>query len=280
MIGAAQLRCTTDVDENFANVELIAKDAKNKGVKLLCLPECFAFIGGDNVKVAESLETGSLIKKYKDLAKSLDIWLSLGGFPEISSVNPGKKIHNSHIIVDNTGQIKAVYRKIHLFFVDIPNTPKLDESEFCDGGKDIVVVDSPVGKLGLTTCYDLRFPEQYIALRKAGAEIFLAPSAFTLMTGKDHWEPLIRARAIENQCYVVAAAQWGVHNEKRTSYGRTCIVDPWGTLVACSSDKAPSLVLHEIDLDYLAKVRKNMPVWSHRKQECYRSVEYLSLIHI
>jgi len=238
----------------------------------MCLPENFAFMGeesGDSVRIAESLENGQLLQKYKDLARDNDIWLSLGGFPEISSQNPGLKTHNTHLIVDNRGLIKAAYRKIHMFWVDIPNGPKLDESKYCDHGKEIVVTDTPVGRIGLSTCYDLRFPELYIALRKAGADIFLVPSAFTLMTGKDHWEPLLRARAIENQCYVAAAAQWGTHNPKRQTYGHSLIVDAWGAVVSSCSDKAPTLGVHLIDLSYLKKVRQSLPVWDHRKESIY-----------
>jgi len=292
MIAICQLCSTNDVDSNFSACELLVKKAKKFGTQLVCLPECFAFVGennGDAFRVADFVEDNllpiqnledapaSLFQRYRRLAIQHDIWLSLGGFPEKirnegqneSSSAPSERIFNSHILVDNLGKIRAIYRKLHLFKVDIKGGPSLNESLTFSAGNEKVVVDSPVGKLGLTTCYDVRFPELYVSLRKMGADVILVPSAFTLMTGKDHWEVLLRARAIETQCYVVAAAQYGAHNPKRSSYGHALACDPWGTVVSCCPDSAPSLVLVEIDHDRVAKVRQSMPVFEHRREDVY-----------
>lgn len=154
------------------------------------------------------------------LAKRFGMWLSLGGLHERpeGEIDSTTKMFNSHFIVDSAGDVRARYQKVHLFDVSIPGGPVLNESSGTEAGNEMVVVDSPVGRLGLATCYDLRFPELFQGLTRAGAQILLVPSAFTAATGKDHWEVLLRARAIENQCYVIAAAQVGRHNEKR--YGK------------------------------------------------------------
>jgi predicted amidohydrolase len=276
-IGLGQITSTSDLEENFRSCEKIAQLAKKQNVKLLCFPECFAFIGendGDKLKHAEDLQIGKYISRYRELATKYDIWLSLGGYPELCPESPNK-VYNSHLVVNNEGHIVAVYRKIHLFKVSLPGGPNLDETKTTHPGDKFVVVESPIGKLGLTTCYDLRFPELFLALTKSGAQIILVPSAFTLMTGKDHWRPLLTARAIENQVYIAAAAQFGSHNVKRHSYGHSLVVDPWGTVVAEASDKAPELVTANIDLNYIDEVRRRLPVWSHRREEVYGSIKSL-----
>jgi predicted amidohydrolase len=208
------------------------------------------------------------------------LWLSLGGFPEkIPSSqttkrddkgNGNEKVYNTHIVLDDKGDIKALYRKIHLFDVNIPNGPVLQESKYTAPGSEVVVIDSPIGRLGLSTCYDLRFPEMYEALVKKGAEVLLVPSAFTVLTGQAHWEILLRARAIETQCYVLASAQAGQHNEKRASYGHSLIVDPWGKVVEDAGGEAsPALVVAEIDLKRLYEIRAKIPVQLHRRQDVF-----------
>ncbi|KAJ8919271.1 hypothetical protein NQ315_003855 [Exocentrus adspersus] len=189
-------------------------------------------------------------------------------------------IYNSHILIDDAGEIVSVYRKIHLFDVTIPERNIfLKESDLNVGGTQICApIDTPVGKVALSTvsfCYDVRFPEQSILLRKLGADILTFPSAFTQATGEAHWEVLLRARAIENQCYVVAAAQYGRHNSKRVSFGQSMIVDPWGKiLAACSGytegvEEDESIAVADIDKEYLSKVRQEMPVFQHRRNDIY-----------
>jgi predicted amidohydrolase len=177
-------------------------------------------------------------------------------------------VYNTHLVINGDGEIVESYRKLHLFDVHIENGPILMESNTTLAGNRIpTIVDTPVGKLGCATCYDLRFPEYSQRLRQDGAEILAYPSAFTVKTGQAHWEVLLRARAIETQCYVVAAAHAGQHNEKRASYGHAMVVDPWGTIVATCQDNTnePTLCYASIDLEYLESIRTAMPVSQHRR---------------
>ncbi|VDO39547.1 unnamed protein product [Haemonchus placei] len=176
---------------------------------------------------------------------------------------------NSHIVIDSEGTTKALYNKLHLFDLEIPGKVRLMESEFSKSGTKMVSpVDTPIGRLGLSICYDLRFSELALWNRTKGAEILSYPSSFTLNTGLAHWEPLLRTRAIETQCYVVAAAQTGKHNEKRISYGHSMVVDPWGAIIAQCSERI-DMCFAEIDLSYVAELRKMQPVFAHRRSDLY-----------
>lgn len=233
---------------------------------MLCFPESFSFIGandGDSVKIAEPLD-GPIMQQYQSLARESKIWLSLGGFQEKGSEEA--HICNTHVVIDEAGNIRSTYRKIHLFDVDVPGGRSYKESSFTEPGKDIVALDSPVGRLGLTVCYDLRFPELYQQLRfQHEAQVLLVPAAFTKITGQAHWEILLRARAIETQCYVIAAAQAGKHNDKRESYGDTLIIDPWGTVVGRLPDRVSTgIAVADIDLSLVDSVRTKMPIAKHR----------------
>lgn len=190
------------------------------------------------------------------------------GFAELGP-DPDHR-YNAHVIVDAAGQIRSSYRKIHLFDVNIPNGPLLMESKTAAPGGEIVAADSPIGRLGVTVCYDLRFPELYSKLRyEMGAQVMLVPSAFTRPTGAAHWEVLLRARAIETQSYVIAAAQCGDHSEKRQSYGHAIIIDPWGEVLAKLEDpeNGVGIATAEIDLDRLEDVRTRIPVETHRRPD-------------
>lgn len=233
---------------------------------MLCFPESFSFIGandGDSVKIAEPLD-GPIMQQYQSLARESKIWLSLGGFQEKGSEEA--HICNTHVVIDEAGNIRSTYRKIHLFDVDVPGGRSYKESSFTEPGKEIVALDSPVGRLGLTVCYDLRFPELYQQLRfQHEAQVLLVPAAFTKITGQAHWEILLRARAIETQCYVIAAAQAGKHNDKRESYGDTLIIDPWGTVVGRLPDRVSTgIAVADIDLSLVDSVRTKMPIAKHR----------------
>ncbi|KAJ6802853.1 nitrilase-like protein 2 [Iris pallida] len=237
-VGAAQMTSTNDLDANFQTCSRLVKEAVAGGVKLLCFPESFSFVSnkdGESLKIAETLD-GPIMQRYCSLARESNIWLSLGGFQEKGSDEA--HLYNTHVLVDDSGNIRNVYRKIFLFDVDVPGNMIYKESSFTTAGTDIVAADSPAGCLGLTVCYDLRFPELYQQLRfQHHAQVLLVPAAFTKVTGEAHWEILLRARAIETQCYVVAAAQTGRHNDKRESYGDSLIIDPWGTIVARLPDR-------------------------------------------
>ena len=243
---------------------------------MLFLPECFAFIGmkgTDALAVMEPLN-GPLLGRYRELAAKHGLWLSLGGFAEQGPDRDRR--FNAHIIVNDAGEIRASYRKIHLFDVDMGdvNGPVLMESRTAAAGEALVTCDSPAGKLGLTVCYDLRFPEMFARLRyELGCEMMLVPSAFTKPTGQAHWETLLRARAIETQSYVVAAAQAGVHSEGRASHGHAMIVDPWGKVVAELDGEGTGIAVADVDLGYLKDVRSRIPVETHRRDIASFQVE-------
>ncbi|KAK9811273.1 hypothetical protein WJX72_001005 [[Myrmecia] bisecta] len=266
LVAVGQMTATDDQEHNLRTCAGLAQEAHAKGCKMLFLPEVFAFIGtsgAESVARAEPLD-GPLMRRYCALAQDTGIWLSLGGFQETGP--DSDHLYNCHVIVDDKGSIAAAYRKVHLFNVDVPNGPVLMESKTTAPGTELVACDSPVGRLGLSVCYDLRFPELYQRLAfDMAAQILLVPSAFTVVTGKAHWEVLLRARAIECQCYVIAAAQAGRHNEKRESYGQSLIIDPWGVFVGQLDDPlATGIAVAEIDLEYLASVRQRMPIAAHR----------------
>ena len=278
-----QVTCTSDKVSNFNRIKtLIEQAVSNHNASVVFLPEAFDFIGestNETLQLAEPID-GPLITQYRDLAQALKVSLSLGGFHEAITDNEGtvSKIKNTHLMINEDGSIIAKYSKCHLFDVEIPEKNlKLKESDYVIPGAEICrPVSTSIGHVGLGICYDLRFPELSIALGRNNsigheADILTYPSAFTIPTGSAHWEVLLRARAIENQCYVVAAAQTGVHNKKRSSYGHSMIVDPWGSIVAqCSEGEGVSSAY--INLDYLQKLRRNMPVWSHRRNDMYSLV--------
>jgi len=231
-----------------------------------------------------------IVDGLKYIARESGLWISAGGIHEAGAPpyldddndnTANARVYNTHIIIDKRGEIVCSYRKIHLFEVSIPSKQlRLKESETTAPGSEIVVCkDSPLGTLGLSTCYDLRFPEQYIELAKRGAQILLVPSAFTVPTGQAHWHTLLRARAIENQCYVLAAAQYGVHNAKRTSYGHSIAIDPWGVVIADAGgidepqtmpsnnpSSPPAIIICDIDLHQLSLIRERLPIQLHRDQ--------------
>ena len=275
-IAVGQMCASSDVEKNFEVVADLCSQAKDRGCSMLFLPECFAFIGvkgTDALAVMEPLN-GPLLGRYRELAAKHGLWLSLGGFAEQGPDRDRR--FNAHIIVNDAGEIRASYRKIHLFDVDMGdvNGPVLMESRTAAAGEALVTCDSPAGKLGLTVCYDLRFPEMFARLRyELGCEMMLVPSAFTKPTGQAHWETLLRARAIETQSYVVAAAQAGAHSEGRASHGHAMIVDPWGKVVAELDGEGTGIAVADVDLGYLKDVRSRIPVETHRRDIASFQVE-------
>lgn len=290
-VGIGQLCSSGSHAANLEACTRLCALAVLGGAKLLCLPEAFAFIGSaadETVSQAEPL-AGPRFQAYQALARDHGLWLSLGGYHEVAEEAEGGqpvKVFNTHALLDASGSIVAEYRKVHLFDVSIPGGAVLMESRTTVGGDRCVVADTPFGVLGLSTCYDLRFPELYRELAERGAQVLLAPSAFTVPTGRAHWHLLLRARAVETQCYMLAAAQVGEHNERRRSYGHALAVDPWGTVLAdaggldegvgvedIASDGArpgETVVFCDIDLDELTRVRERMPLAEHRKQRLWR----------
>jgi predicted amidohydrolase len=252
---------TADVARNVERASDLVREAAAAGADLIALPENFAFLREDATRVGFRTDLdGDLVGSMRALARERGRHLLLGSIPE--RVPRSRRIHNTSVLIGTRGEILAVYRKLHLFDARIPGRVELCESRMVRAGDRAVVVDTPLGRLGLSICYDLRFPELYRRLALEGAQVLFVPSAFTAHTGPPHWLVLLRARAIENQCWVVAPAQVGRHNPARRSHGETVIVDPWGTVVARKA-RGAGVVLAEVDLDRVREVRRGLPCLSH-----------------
>lgn len=261
-----------DVAQNLQTVSELVAQAAAQGAATICLPEAFAFIGPNarKTEILEPLDSNAptpILDLCRELARTHGCHLLLGGFHErVEPVQTGMPAAaNTTVHLDPEGRIKARYRKIHMFDVDLADGTRLAESNNTQAGDRAVVSDCPLGTLGLTICYDLRFPALYQRLVTMGAIAIAVPSAFTQTTGAAHWHALLRARAIETQCYVLAAAQYGQHNAKRRSYGHSLVVDPWGTIVAEGPADADAVVVATIDPAEVDRVRAQMPVRSHHR---------------
>ena len=262
--AVVQVRGTSDLQANEATARDLVANAAADGARFIALPENWFFIGPleEKVRHAEPLD-GPRVGRMADLAARLGVHLLLGSVAE-ASVDPGR-CFNTSVLLGPTGDVLATYRKIHLFDVDIPDGVVFQESatvEVGDGG--LTVAQTALANFGLSVCYDLRFPELYRGLVDRGAEVLTVPSAFTQFTGKDHWEVLLRARAIENTCWVIAPNHSGSHGGGRASYGRSMIIDPWGTVAATCPD-GPGYALARIDMGRLETVRAQIPCLAHRR---------------
>jgi predicted amidohydrolase len=265
-VAAVQMRSTSDVEANLAQAEALGEEAVAGGADLVAFPENLAFLReGKAFPDPEGLD-GTIARRLRRLARRWRRHVLAGSIPEKVEGDARSRIFNTSLLLSPKGEILAVYRKLHLFDVRIRGRAVFEESRLVAPGKDVVVADTPLGKLGLSICYDLRFPELYRRLARAGAQVLFVPSAFTAYTGAAHWSTLLRARAIENQCWVVAPAQWGRHNPGRVSYGHTCVIDPWGRVVA-SRARGIGTVSAEIDLAQLARTRREMPCLTHTRPE-------------
>ncbi|NWB89541.1 carbon-nitrogen hydrolase family protein [Pseudomonas agarici] len=262
-----QMVSQNDVLANLAQARALLERAVEGGARLAVLPENFAAMGRRDVAAigrAEALGEGPILPWLKQTARDLRLWIVAGTLPLPPVDQPQAKVNACSLLVDEQGETVARYDKLHLFDVDVAdNRGRYRESDDYAQGSRVVVADTPVGRLGLSVCYDLRFPELYSELRLAGAELITAPSAFTAVTGAAHWHILIRARAIETQCYVLAAAQGGIHPGPRETFGHTAIVDPWGRIVA-EQDQGEAMLLGQRDSTEQASIRARMPVASHR----------------
>lgn len=283
-IAICHMRATNKKEDNLKQVEQIVETAKSQQVKIVFLPECCDFVGENSretIELAEPL-TGSTVSAYCKLALSNRIWISCGGIHESVLSKDGSKtnkVYNTHILINDEGKIVAEYRKLHLFDVDTPEKSFRESKVMSAGDVLLTPVQTPVGSIGMQICYDLRFPEASLILRKRGAQILTYPSAFAVSTGKAHWEILLRARAIENQCFVIAPAQIGRHNAKRESYGHGMIVGPWGEILAQCKPTDLDVAIADIDLNNLEKVRQNMPCFEHRRNDVY-TLAAISTYHV
>ncbi|KAJ1955378.1 Carbon-nitrogen hydrolase, partial [Dipsacomyces acuminosporus] len=274
--AVAQFCAQNDMQKNLQTCVDLVSTAARRGAKMVFLPEASDFIAETRMQPAQQAQglDGQFMKEMQQAAKDNGIWISVG-IHEQPPVNGMP--YNTNAVISDDGSLVSIYRKLHLFDVNVKDGPRLSESSVTSRGEQIVdPVDTPVGRLGLSVCYDLRFPELAQRLRMRGAQLLCYPSAFTETTGAPHWEVLLRARAIETQTYVFAAAQVGKHNPKRSSYGDAMIVDPWGSVVArCSRNSSePALATAEINLDFLDKVRRESPVFSHKRADVFS--EYAS----
>ncbi len=263
-VAVVQMTSTDDVSANLEKVRRLTEDAVSERAKLVLYPEAFAFLGADERRagIAEVLpEGGEILQVCRDLAKKHQLHLVFGGFWETCQEG---QVYNTCIHLDPEGELRAAYRKIHLFDVDLQDGTSLRESNGVTAGKETVVTDVGFGCLGLSTCYDVRFPELYRELIDKGATMLAVPSAFTTTTGKDHWHVLLRARAIENQSYVFAPAQYGRHSEDRRSYGHALICDPWGCVVAECPD-GEGMAVAAVDPERVAAVRRDLPSLAKRR---------------
>ncbi len=263
--GVVQMTSIDDLAANLDAAEALVGEAVRRGAELVALPENFAYLRreGRPIPCAQTLD-GEVVKRLRGWARAHRIWLVGGSFPE--AIPGDSRVHNTCVCCTPDGEIAAIYRKIHLFDVDLRarGGDVYAESSVVAPGAETALFDTPFGSVGLSICYDLRFPELYRALAARGARFLLVPSAFTPQTGRDHWEVLLRARAIENQAFVLAPAQCGRHSETRQSHGRSLVIDPWGVVLAQAADE-PGVIVAECAPGRLENVRESLPALRHRR---------------
>lgn len=264
--AAVQMDSQDDKNANLAAAEGYIREAAARGASLVVLPESMNYIGRDMAGEAETIPGGPTFRKMADLARELGIWVEAGSIYESNPEDPARPF-NTTFLVRPDGTLAAKYAKLHPFDVVLPNGVTSRESDRVCPGKTLALGDTELGKLGLAICYDVRFGEMFRIMALEGAKIFAVPANFTVNTGKDHWEVLVRARAIENECYVIAPNQMG-KKPRFTAYGNSLIVDPWGTVIARASDK-PGVITAEIDLDYVTKVRQSTFTLDNRRPDVY-----------
>jgi len=267
-IAAVQMNSQEDKDKNLATAERLIDEAARMGANMVGLPEMFNIIGVPNYMENGVEEIpGRTSEMLARKAKEHGMYIHGGSIPEY--VAEENKVGNTTLVYAPDGALIAKYRKIHLFDIDVKNQVSIKESDVFVRGGEIVNFETEYGNMGLTICYDIRFPELYRALTLNGAKVIFHPSAFTLYTGKDHWETLIRARAIENQVYMVSPAQFGSHGNGRRCFGSTMIVDPWGTVLARAPERE-CVVVADVDTEAHEKVRAQLPCLQHRRPDVYQ----------
>jgi predicted amidohydrolase len=267
-IAAIQMASSPNVSSNLLEAERLVGSAAGQGAKLAVLPENFALMGlneSDKLAVAEPEGAGPIQDFLSRAAERYKIWL-VGGTMPIQAADG--KVRAACLVFDDKGRRVGRYDKIHLFDVSVPGTDEsYQESATIEAGEDALVVDTPFGRLGLSVCYDIRFPELYRQMAATGMDILAVPSAFTARTGAAHWEILVRARSVENLCYTIAANQGGFHMNGRETFGHSMIVDPWGSVLS-SLAQGSGVVTAEFDRDRLEKVRASFPALEHTRLNC------------
>lgn len=266
MLAAIQMASGPRLDANLAEAARLLREAATAGAKLAVLPEYFAQFGlpeAERTKAAEAPGEGPVQAFLARMAAETRMWIVGGSLPMRTQ---GPRVRGACLLFDDKGQQVARFDKIHLFDVHIPEKDEhYEESGFTEPGEEVVVVDTPFGRLGLAVCYDLRFPELFRAMSAKGAEIIALPAAFTAATGRAHWEILLRARAVENLAYVVAAAQGGFHANGRETFGDSMIVDPWGGVLARRAESGGGIATAAIDPERQRRLRRTFPALEHRR---------------
>lgn len=264
-LACIQMASGPNVSANLEEAGRLVEMAAGAGAQMVILPEYFALMGRDKdkLKIVERPGNGPIQDFLAGAAQRHGIWLVGGAIP-LTADDPGR-VRSSVLLYDAAGSVVARYDKMHLFDVQLPQSEETyNESSFIEPGSDVVVADTPLGKLGMCVCYDIRFPELFRRQLDRGMEILAMPSAFTAVTGKAHWQPLLQARAIENQCYLAAADQGGYHVNGRETHGHSMIIDPWGAILDCLPSGA-GYVIAEIDRGRLEATRTNFPAIAHRR---------------
>jgi predicted amidohydrolase len=271
-VAAIQLVSRSEVEKNLRSAEYWIRKAAAQGAQLIVLPENFYLLESRRLLLIGEQEitaTGRVRTALSVLARENNVWLIAGSLPcacrpDGSAISD--KVRSVCWVFNNHGETVARYDKIHLFDVDIEDDyGSYRESALVEAGDDVTDVDTPFGRVGLSICYDLRFPELYRKLAVGGADLVVIPAAFTFKTGEAHWEILLRARAIENQVFVIAANQGGRHSDRRETFGHSMIIDPWGVVLAVQEAMGEGLVIADLDLQKQKQIRKTMPVLSHRR---------------
>jgi len=265
-IGLSQMNSQDNKAENLAAAQQSIAELAENGANLIMLPEHFDYIGPDDRKrdQAEPIASSPGLEMIRSQSRQLGVHIHIGSCLE----KDGDQVYNTGLVFDPQGEIIAKYRKIHLFDVEIPGGKKYLESETITAGNDIVTFAIGEVIFGMATCYDLRFPELFRRLSDLGADVLLLPAAFTLQTGKDHWELLLRARAVENLCWVAAAAQWGEAPPKHLSYGRSMVINPWGIVTAQAPDGV-STITAQLDMEMLHDIRLRFPARNHIRKDIF-----------
>ena len=261
-VAACQLNSREDRAANLAVARDLLERAAAAGADLALLPEYVDYLGPADGEPKPEGPDGEFAAFFAETARALQMWVVAGSFHETGP--DAARTHNTSLVFDRAGALAATYRKIHLFDVQIPDRVSYQESRTVAPGAELVTVDVEGVSVGLSICYDLRFPELYRRLATDGAQVLLVPAAFTAHTGRDHWEVLLRARAIENQCYVVAAGQIGDHEPGRSCFGRSMVIDPWGTVVAQLPDTV-GITFADLDLDRVRRIRQEVPSLANRR---------------
>ncbi len=260
-IGLGQLNTKNSIENSLKQIKKQTLECVKQGARLIVFPELSTYLSESQVSDAAQTLDGEIISEFRELAVKHSIYIHNGSFVEKSDSED--KSFNTSVFISPGGEIEAVYRKIHLFDIELNDNLTYRESDRYSGGSSVVNLDTKIGNLGFTICYDLRFPELYRELTFRGAGLIFVPAAFTMFTGKDHWEALLRARAIENQVYIAAPNQIGEHPDNKMCYGNSMIIDPWGKVIARASDKTGTIVA-DIDWDYLTEVRNKLPSLKNR----------------